>query len=71
MENKNSYRNQLDSLPEHLTPEVVSQRLHISQATLKKWIKNGELRGVKILKIGAVTRFESSSFKDFMEKRYS
>ena len=71
MENKNRYRSQLDSLPEHLTPEVVSQRLHISQATLKKWIKNGELRGVKILKIGAVTRFESSSFKEFMEKRYS
>ena len=71
MENKNSYRNQLDSLPEHLTPEVVSQRLHISQATLKKWIKTGELKGVKILHIGAVTRFERASFLEFLERKHS
>lgn len=68
MENINSFRNQLNSTPEYLDSRVVCQKLHISTATLKNWIESGNLRGVKILKIGGITRFEKNSFFKFLEK---
>lgn len=68
MENINSFRNQLNSTPEYLDARVVCQKLHVSTNTLKNWIGAGNLRGVKILKVGGITRFEKESFYKFLER---
>lgn len=67
MENKNSLRNQLDTTPEFINFKVAAFRLHVHANTLKNWLRDGKLKGVKVFQVGATIRFERKSFFDFIE----
>lgn len=64
---KNSLRNQLDTTPDFINFEVAAHKLHVHANTLKNWLRDGKLKGVKVFQIGTTIRFERNSFFDFIE----
>ena len=67
MENKNSLRNQLDTTPEFMNFDVAAVKLHVHSNTLKNWLRDGKLKGVKVFQLGPTIRFEAKSFFQFIE----
>lgn len=64
---KNSLRNQLDTTPEYIDILVAATKLHVCVNTLKNWLRDGKLRGVKVFQLGTTIRFERQSFFNFIE----
>lgn len=67
MENKNSLRNQLDTTPDFINFDVAAVKLHVHANTLKNWLRDGKLKGVKVFQLGPTIRFETKSFFQFIE----
>ena len=64
---KNSLRNQLDTTPDFINFEVAAHKLHVCANTLKNWLRDGKLKGVKVFQLGPTIRFEAKSFFQFIE----
>ena len=60
---KNSLRNQLDNTPDF----IAAVKLHVHANTLKNWLRDGKLKGVKVFQLGPTIRFETKSFFQFIE----
>ena len=67
MENKDSLPNQLKNTPEYISFDVAAFRLHVHANTLKNWLRDGKLKGVKVFQLGPTIRFEAKSFFQFIE----
>ena len=67
MDNRNSLRNQLDTTPDYIDVKVAAHKLHVNSNTIRNWIKDGKLKGVKIFHVGGTIRLERKSFFDFLE----
>lgn len=48
------------------TPEEVAEILKVSVITVKKWLRNGELKGVKV---GKFWRVREEDLQEFLEGR--
>lgn len=48
-----------------LTPEHVAERLAVSPLTVRKWLRSGKLKGIKI---GRLWRITERDFQDFINK---
>ncbi len=46
------------------TPEMAAELLHVSALTLRKWLRGGQLTGVKV---GRQWRIKESDLKMFLE----
>lgn len=64
---KNSLRNQLDTTPDYINFEVAAHKLHVCANTLKNWLRDGKLKGVKVFHVDKTIRFERKSFFNFIE----
>lgn len=64
---KNSLRNQLDTTPDYIDILVAATKLHVCVNTLRNWLRDGKLRGVKVFQLGTTIRFERQSFFNFIE----
>ena len=64
---KNSLRNQLDTTPEYIDILVAATKLHVCVNTVKNWLRDGKLKGVKVFQVDKTIRFERKSFFDFIE----
>lgn len=64
---KNSLRNQLDTTPDYIDILVAAAKLHVCVNTLRNWLRDGKLRGVKVFQLGPTIRFEAKSFFQFIE----
>lgn len=64
---KNSLRNQLDTTPDYIDILVAAAKLHVCVNTLRNWLRDGKLRGVKVFQLGTTIRFERQSFFNFIE----
>lgn len=51
-----------------LTPEEAAERLNVSPVTIRKWLRAGKLRGVKV---SVLWRVKESDLNDFIENRRS
>src|SRR5690606_41000007 len=51
-----------------LTPEEAAERLNVSPVTIRKWLRTGKLRGVKV---SVLWRVKESDLNDFIENRRS
>ncbi len=49
-----------------LKPREVAERLSVSHATVVRWIKRGDLHGIKV---GRVWRVSEDSLKEYLESR--
>ena len=67
MDRTNSLRNQLDTSPEYIDVKVAALKLHVCTNTLKNWLRDGKLKGVKVFLIGSSIRFERNSFVEFIQ----
>ena len=67
MDRKNALRNQLDTTPEYIDVKVAALKLHVCTNTLKNWLRDGKLKGVKVFQLGPTIRFETKSFFQFIE----
>lgn len=67
MDRKNALRNQLDTTPEYIDVKVAALKLHVCTNTLKNWLRDGKLKGVKVFQIGSTIRFERNSFVEFIK----
>lgn len=51
---KNSLRNQLDTTPDYIDILVAAAKLHVCVNTLRNWLRDGKLRGVKVFQLSAL-----------------
>lgn len=49
-----------------LTPEEVAERLKVSRETVLRWLRNGELKGVKA---GKLWRVREEDLQEFINAR--
>lgn len=49
-----------------LTPEDIAKRLHLKPYTIKKYLRSGEIRGIKI---GNRWRIKESDFQEYIDSR--
>lgn len=50
------------TIPIYLTPEEVAARLRVTPATVRAWLKSGELRGVRIRRAWRINPGELEAF---------
>jgi excisionase family DNA binding protein len=48
-----------------LTPDQVAERLSVSPLTVRKWLRSGKLKGMKV---GRIWRITEKDFQDFIDK---
>lgn len=49
-----------------LTPEQAAERLNVSPVTVRKWLRSGKLRGVKV---SVLWRVKESDLNAFIEEK--
>lgn len=54
-----------DSQPQYLSTEEIANRLRISERTVIRWVKTGELCAFRL---GHITRVTLEDYKKFLEK---
>ena len=64
----NSWKNQMLAMPEYCDTKVAAFKLGLSEYKFKQKVKQGDLKGLRYLKLGTTIRYELKSL-DEVKKR--
>ena len=67
---RNSTKNQQEVMPKYVSPSKAAEEFGISRTCFKNRIKNGEMKGLRFLKIGKIIRYEYASIEEIRQKRF-